>query len=151
MFRFRAFLAAIAVLVAATSAATMPAGAAETATPCIRVIKIVHMAFRPPTVFPGQSSTVHVAAVNCTDRTQNTSVTWLGRFIEASGGVPQGCPVIDPVAEAANFAPHGTFTGKLTYLVLGGCTATSLRVTARFNKGAAVLAQRSANLAITQP
>jgi hypothetical protein len=151
MLRLRAFLAGMAVLGAATMATAAPAGAAGSSTACTGVIRIAHMAFRPPAVAPGQSSTVHVLAVNCTDQSQTTSVTWLGRFIGTSGQVPQGCPVIDPVSEAANFVPHGTFAGKMTYLVLSGCTANLLRVTARFSEGGAVLAERSANLTILHP
>ena len=151
MLRLRAFLAGIAVLGAATLATAAPAGAIGSSTACTGVIKIARMAFRPPAVAPGNSSTVHVLAVNCTDRNHSTTVTWLGRFIGTGGQVPQGCPIIDPVSEAANFVPHGSFAGKLTYLVPAGCTATVLRVTARFSEGGAILTQRSANLTIIHP
>lgn len=151
MLRLRAFLAGLAVLGAATLATAGPAGAVGTSTGCTGVIRITRMAFRPPAVAPGNSSTVHVLAVNCTDQSQHTSVTWFGRFISSSGAVLQGCPVIDPVSEAADFAPLGQFRGKLTYLVPAGCTATLLRVTAEFSEGGAILAERSANLTITHP
>jgi hypothetical protein len=151
MLRLRAFLAGIAILGAATLATAAPAGAVGSSTACTGVIKIARMAFRPPTVTPGNSSTVHVVAVNCTNRSQDTSVMWLGQFIGPVPGIPPGCPAIDPVSQGASFAPHGRFTGKLTYLVPSGCRASALRVTARFSEGGAVLAQRSASLIITHP
>jgi hypothetical protein len=151
MFRPRALLAGIVVAGAATMATAVPAGAAGQATPCAGTIEITRMAFRPSTVFPGQSSTVHVAAVNCSNQSRQTTLTWFGRYAGTGPGIPPGCPAIDPLPEPANFTPHGSFTAKLTYLVLTGCTATSLQSTVEFSAGGAILAERSARLTITRP
>jgi hypothetical protein len=146
MFRPRAFLAGVAVLSAATLAMAGPAPAGATMS-CAGSIKITHMAFRPSTVSPGQSSTVHVVAVNCTGQSRQTTLTWLGRFVGGSGG----CPAIDPLPQSANFTPHGRFTSSLTYLVPAGCTATSLQARAQFRAGGRVVAERTADLTITRP
>jgi hypothetical protein len=84
-------------------------------------------------------------------RAQRTTLTWFGRFVGPAGHFPPGCPVIDPVAQSANFPPYATFASSLGYTVPAACTAIKLRVTASFSEGGAVVAQRSAFLIITQP
>jgi hypothetical protein len=52
----------------------------------------------------------------------------------------------------ARATPHGTYTASLGYLVFAGCTATALRVTARFfDTAGAETASRSADLPIGPP
>jgi len=145
---------AVVVTVAAVPLFTGSAFAGTTTAsppPCPGIVHITRMAFQPATVFPGQSSTVHLAAVNCTDRAIDGSVTWLGRWIGPTTGLPPGCPAIDPLPGAANFAPHGLFVGHVTYLVPSGCSAVGLQVTATISSGAAVLARHSATLRIARP
>jgi hypothetical protein len=108
------------------------------------------MFFKPPAIFAGQSSTAHVLAVNCTNRTLNTTLTWFGHFARG-GGLPPGCPVIDPLPEGETFAPLGKVSAHVTYLVPATCTATSLVITAEFSAAGVVLAERSATLTITPP
>jgi hypothetical protein len=156
MFRARTLIAGLlcagALSATALSVAALPASAAGTSPcPSTAVLQITHMAFNPAVVFPGQSSTVHVAALNCTGQSVHASLTWLARFVGPTPGIPSGCPAIDPLSVPANFAPHGRFAGKLTYLVPAGCTATSLVSTAEFAVGGAVVAEKSASLTITRP
>jgi hypothetical protein len=76
---------------------------------------------------------------------------FVARFIGPQPGIPAGCPAIDPLPpQPAQFVPHGTFTASLTYRVFAGCTATALRVTARFFDAAtgAEVANQSADLPI---
>jgi hypothetical protein len=116
---------------------------------CSGVVTITHIAFKPSPVLRGQTSTVHLVAQNCTNETQTTTLTWLGRFERAGGGIPSGCPVIDPFSRDATFAPGAIFRAKVTYLVPASCTATALAVTARISQGATVLAHKTATLAIS--
>jgi hypothetical protein len=113
------------------------------------VVTVTHLAFKPSVVLSGQTSTVHLVAQNCTNETQTTTITWLGRFERPGGGIPSGCPVIDPFSQGATFAVGGIFRAKVTYLVPASCTATALAVTARISRGATVLAHKTATLTIS--
>jgi hypothetical protein len=144
----------LAVAVAAVCAADTlvidgPAGPAAAA--CTATIQITSLTFSPSPVTPGQSATVTVTAENCTDQPQRTSLMFVARFVGPTPSIPPGCPAIDPLPpQPAQFDPHGTFTSSLTYRVFSGCTATALRVTARFfdaTTGAEV-ANQSADLPI---
>ena len=151
-----------AVAVALLSAGVVSAGSAEIAaaataptSPAVctsaQIIQITQLAFHPPTVTPGQSSSALLSAANCTNQTQQTSVIWSGRFLGTSTGIPPGCPVIDPIALSMSFAPYAQLTASVGYLVPASCTATDLRVTVQIYKQGALLTQRSADLTIIQP
>jgi hypothetical protein len=146
---------ALAVAALAAAPATATAAAAPSPSPSIctstAIIQITHFAFFPSSVVPGQISTATVTARNCTNVPQQTTAIWTGRFTNASGGLPPGCPVIDPLAMSVDFAPNGTVQSQVGYLVPGCCTATELIVTVRFEKGGAVVAQATATLIIIQP
>src|SRR5438309_1811155 len=74
----------------------------------------------------------------------------LGRFSDAGGGIPAGCPVIDPLAQPAEFAPRGSFRAHLGFTVPAACTATSLQETARLSgAGGVVFAEQTATLGIS--
>lgn len=135
----------VAVGTAASAATVRPAACTSTGT-----VEITSLAFNPPAVSPGGSSTATLKAQNCTGQTINASATWIAQFQGAGGGVPAGCPVIDPIARPLTFAPHGTATQSTGYLVFSGCTATSLHLTVRISAGGSVLATGTANLTIIQ-
>src|SRR2546428_296240 len=89
-------------------------------------------------------------ARNCTTQAQSATLTWLGRFSDAGGGIPAGCPVIDPLAQPAQFAPRGRIRVHLGFTVPAACTATSLQETARLSgAGGVVFAEQTATLAIS--
>lgn len=148
MFR-RSLLVAALVLVPLAVAAG-PVGVAAASGPashasasCSGVIQITKLAFNPPAVTAGGSSTANLAARNCTGTSQQTTAVWTGSFGGASG-----CPAIDPVAQEASFAPHGQFKSSVGYLVPVGCTASQLQVTVEIEQGGTVLATATADLTI---
>ena len=150
--RASAVLSALGITTGMVAAGGVASASAAAPAACSGVIQISRLAFVPPAIAPGQSSTAELTARNCTGQTQRTTVTWLGRFLGPGGGFPAGCPVIDPLAQPATFAPYGTVSGQVGYLVFAGCTATSLQATVRITgAGGAVLAQRTASLVIVQP
>ena len=136
-----------------TAAAT--GGTAAAATPAqacadLTVIEITNFAFSPPAVPAGNSSTATLTALNCTNQTQQTSETWSGRFTgPSSGGIPAGCPAIDPIAFGVTFPPDGTVSHGVTYLVPAACTASELTVTADiYGANGHLLAEGTATLQI---
>jgi hypothetical protein len=153
--RTRLLISTLAVAFAALAIAPATATAAATPSPAVcastKIIEITHFAFTPPSVTPGHVGTANLTAVNCTAVSQQTSTIWTGQYSGTGVGLPPGCPVIDPIAMQANFAPFGTFQGHVGYLVITGCKATRLSVTVRFDQGSAVLAQATAVLNIIQP
>jgi hypothetical protein len=80
-------------------------------------------------------------------RRARTTAVWLGTF-GSGGGIPPGCPAIDPLPEPTAFAPHGQFRSSVSYLVPSGCTSSQLQITVEFEQGGTVLAERTAELAI---
>jgi hypothetical protein len=135
------------------SAAAASAGSGGTVPPaCTGVIQIQKFAFDPAAVAAGGSSTATLVARNCTAQTQDTTETWFGSFVDAAGTLPPGCPVIDPLAKPADFAPNGEVTASVGYLVFSGCEATELQITVRITSSAGVLlTQGVADLAIISP
>ena len=112
-------------------------------------IAIDGLAFDPPAVLPGATSDATLTATNCTDLSQSVTETWTGRFSSASGtGIPEGCPVIDPLARPVTFAPHEQVQTDTSYLVFAGCTADRLTVTVTISQNGVQLAQQSADLVI---
>jgi hypothetical protein len=117
---------------------------------CTGTLRVTKFAFSPSRVAPGQSSTARLTALDCTSSSEQASLTWLGRFSGSGGGIAAGCPVIDPLAQAADFAAHATFSAQIEYSIPSGCDAVALVVTARFSGGGgAVLASKSASLSVT--
>jgi hypothetical protein len=142
------------IIMAGGLTAAVGGGTATAATPApvcavSTVIEITHFAFNPPVIPPGQSSTATLTARNCTDQTQQTSEIWSGRFVNASGTLPPGCPVIDPISIPVNFPPLGTVSSSVGYTVPRSCTATQLIVTVDIDgKNGALLAKGTAVLQI---
>jgi hypothetical protein len=151
---FRSLLVAAMLMVPAVLAAA-PAGLAAGASvpvshapaSCSGVIQITRLAFTPRAVTPGGTSTANLTARNCTGTSQQTTAIWLGTF-GSGGGIPPGCPAIDPLPEPAAFAPHGQFRSGVSYLVPVGCTSSQLQVTVEIEQGGTVLAERTADLTI---
>jgi hypothetical protein len=146
----RSLLVAALVLVpagpASVAAASAPAGHAPAS--CSGVIQITQLAFTPRAVTPGGTSTAKLAARNCTGTSQQTTAIWFGTFSSGGGGIPPGCPAIDPLPEPTAFAPHGQFRSSVSYLVPSGCTSSQLQVTVEIEQGGTVLAARTADLTI---
>lgn len=148
--------AAAAVCAAGALAITAPAAHAAPAAPttCTGTIQIGSFAFAPAQVAPGQSSTVTLAARNCTRKSQQVSIMTVARFVGATTGIPAGCPVIDPLPPTrVTIAPRASYSQSTTYSVFTGCTATSLEATVRITDAVAgtLLATQTARLAIVQP
>ena len=149
----RRFFVRLVLLVGAVAAAG-EMGAASSAALHRRMacttLAITSLRFRPRAVAPGGSATVRLRARNCTTQAQSATLTWLGRFSDAGGGIPAGCPVIDPLAQPAEFAPRGSFRAHLGFTVPAACTATSLQETARLSgAGGVVFAEQTATLGIS--
>jgi hypothetical protein len=146
----RRFGIAAAVLVGSmiASPAAVATASSPTSTPAC-VVKITAMRFHPRRVARGGSSVVHLRARNCTDQTQDASLTWLGSFVGATPGIPEGCPAIDPVAQPVSFTPHGRITASLGFVVFPSCTASALSETARLTApDGTVLAEQAVDLRI---
>ena len=145
MRRFTVLLGLTALAVGAAVGGAGPATAAGPAA-CTGTVQITGFTFTPATGSPGQTATATLTAQNCTNQPVSATATWSGRFVGAGGGVPAGCPVIDPLARPADFAAGGTITQSTGYLVFSGCTATDLQVTVRITAGGVLLAQQTADL-----
>ena len=76
---------------------------------------------------------------------------WSGRFAGPGTAIPPGCPAIDPISLAANFAPHGRVSSHVGYTVPQSCMATKLLVTVKIDKNGRMLARKTAILKIIQP
>jgi hypothetical protein len=144
-----------AVAAAGTALLTAGHAAAATTTPpttCSGTVWIGGLAFDPPHVAPGGSSTAALTAANCTGATQTVSETWSGSWLSSSAtGIPTGCPAIDPLPRTVTLAPYQKVATATTYLVFPGCTADALRLTVRVSQGGTVLATRTADLVIDRP
>ncbi|MEV6010506.1 hypothetical protein AB0M29_27275 [Streptomyces sp. NPDC051976] len=152
--RLSALLAAAAgatvLLAGGPVAAAAPAAVTAPPATCSGVVRINSLAFSPAQVAPGQTSQAALTATNCTGVTQAVTETWTARWgADASGGVPQGCPILDPFLRSVSFAPYTRVTTSTGYLVLSGCTADRLTVTVTLRQGTTLLGQRSADLVIT--
>lgn len=138
------------------SAAALAAGSASAATTsaCSGVIDIDHFAFNPPSVPVGELSTLTLVAQNCTSQTLQGDTIWSGRFTWPGGGLPPGCPVIDPIAKPYSMAPGALYTTSQEYEdPIAGCEATGLQVTVEFTAEgySGVVAEATATLNIIQP
>src|SRR2546430_9295542 len=111
----RRFLVRVVLLVGAVAAAGEMGAASSAARRRIActTLAITSLRFRPRAVAPGGSATGRLRARNCTTQAQSATLTWLGRFSDAGGGIPAGSPVIDPLSQPAEFAPRGSFRAHL--------------------------------------
>jgi hypothetical protein len=115
------------------AAAGSPSAAAPAA--CSGVLGVTQT-FSQASYTPGQSVTVTVTAVNCTNQALSTHLTPYGRFADASGNLAQGCPVIDPLYTPVAFAPNGTYTASFSYTDFAGCLATEFEAFDNFSNDA---------------
>jgi hypothetical protein len=144
-------MAVMAPIVLLTASDAMPAAAQPrtgmTVSACSGTVEITHLAFKPPSIAPGGSSTAHLKARNCTDASIQAASTWIASFT----GDTNGCPVIDPLTQPADFSPYGTVRSKVGYEVPSGCAATGLQLTVKISAGGTLLAQKTADLVIMRP
>ena len=154
---FRRLVLVIVSTVALTVGAVLASGAANAATltsACPGDIAIEQFAFNPPSVPVGQTSTLNLVAQNCTNQTLTGQTIWFGKFTWANGGIPPGCPAIDPIAYPYTIPPQGTYTtsqGEADNF--SGCQATGLQITVEFtdNITTGTAAEATATLGIIQP
>lgn len=154
--RLSACLAAAAAAALATpglaSATSAPSAAGPVPCSSASALLIGPLAFTPPEIPPGLSSTAALPVANCTGATQTATETWYGTWLSAaSTGIPDGCPAIDPLLRQVSVAPYQTVTTATGYLVPAGCTADALRLTVRISRSGTLLAQRTADLVIDRP
>jgi hypothetical protein len=123
--------------------------ACSTASP----LELDGFAFAPPEVTPGNSATADLITTNCSETTLATTETWTGQWLPltAAGGLPAGCPVIDPLARSVTYGPGEELAVNTTYLVPVGCQAAELAVTVRISTStAATVLTATAYLKIDQ-
>ncbi len=146
MRRFCALTTGAVFLVGASVTAVPGAGAVPRGA-CDRPVLVTTLAFGPSVVAPGGTSTVRLSGRNCSRREQQVTVTWIGTFT----GDRTGCPAIDPVARALTIPRGAGLRDQQTYLVLSGCAADKLSVTARVtDKTGKRIKQKTADLRIVQ-
>jgi len=144
-------LIAVALATLAGLAAALTAPAVAQAAPCAAAVEITALTFDPPQVKPGQSSVATAVVRNCTAQSQTFSAMTTARFLGATGGIPAGCPVVDPLPpRQITLAAGDTWSGTTGYSVFSGCTATALEVTVRVSDPAgAPLDTATSDLPIT--
>jgi Cellulose binding domain len=152
---FRSMLLTAVLMVIAPLAAIVAPGAASAAPAapaCPGVISITQSGFIPPSVQPGQQSTLTVVAQNCTGQTVQGQVWWFGHYVGPDGNIAQGCPVLDPFEQAYTIAPQGSYTVRALEdaTPFSGCQASGLQMTMDFSVtgGSGLAAQATATLQI---
>jgi Cellulose binding domain len=131
-----------ALVVGATVAASTATAATCTSTATVQITSI---AFDPPSVVPGQSSTVSAVVQNCTSQDLTASVQWYAIFQGSTGSIPPGCVVYDPFIRQLTLPANGQATSSVTYSTFASCTATGLQATASVTAGGTTVS-RSATL-----
>jgi cellulase/cellobiase CelA1 len=151
----RRLLLAVITAVLLLAAIVIPAAAnAATATPsCTGDISIGQFPFSPASVPAGQTSTLTLAARNCTSQTVAGQTVWFGQYTWSGPGVPPGCPAIDPALVPYTLSPGAvTTTTAQDGDTIPGCPATGLQVTVQFTvSDVGTVAQATADLTIVQP
>jgi hypothetical protein len=149
----RLLLVVIATVVPVAATLVPDAADAATATTgCSGDISIGQFAFSPPSIPAGQTSTLSLAAQNCTNQTLQGQIIWFGQFTWPGTGIPPGCPAIDPadlpytLAPGALYATTGQDGGAIS-----GCLATGLQVTVEFTvSNVGTVAEATTDLTIVQ-
>jgi hypothetical protein len=109
-------------------------GAANSAAACVTSfpIEVNGFAFDPSAVRPGNSSTADLITTNCTNVSVATDEEWTGQWLPLAGtGPAPGCPAIDPLIRAVDYAPGQELAENTIYLVPVGCEAAELAVTVK--------------------
>lgn len=126
---------ALALSLAAGPSAFAAAAPAASPAACATSFPIVldGFAFTPGTVVPGGSATADLLTTNCSAVTVDTTEIWTGQWLplNASGAVPTGCPIIDPLLRAVDYGAGQEVAENTTYTVPTGCRASGLQVTVR--------------------
>lgn len=118
-----------ALLAGGTAASAAGPAPAAGAAACVGGIRVNSFAFHPASVHPGASSAATLALTNCTGSPVAVNETWYGRFTDASGGFPSGCPVVDPFLRSRTVPGYSQVVDSTSYLVFAGCTATAFTAT----------------------
>jgi hypothetical protein len=142
---------AAAAVVSAGSPVTAATPDATTPPPttCSTVVKVNGLAFDPPSVPAGGTSTATLTATDCTGLPQTVTETWQGRFTSGSStGIPAGCPAVDPLPRSVTFAPYQRVATSTGYLVFAGCTADRFHLTVTISQGGVQLTTATADLLI---
>jgi hypothetical protein len=128
------------------------ANAAAAAPGCSGYISIDQMSFTPPSIPAGGTSALTVVAQNCTSQVLEGRTTWSGQYTWPGGGIPPGCPAIDPIS-----LPFTYGAGALETITeeegdpIAGCLATGLQVTVTFTvNNVGEVAEATADLTIVQ-
>jgi hypothetical protein len=137
MFRSAALLLTAPAAMGLSLAASGPAAAAAVhpATGCTSTaavpVEVDGFAFSPPEVVSGGSSTADLVTTNCTDATLATTEEWTAQWLPltASGPIPAGCPVVDPLVRSVTYGPGQELAENTGYTVPAGCEAAELAVT----------------------
>jgi hypothetical protein len=115
-------------------------------------MQILSYQFDPATVAPGQSSVVTVVAENCGTTPLSTLMTWTTQMSWPIGGIPPGCPILDPVLRPVTIPAVGKVSQGVGYAIPANCLGTLLRVTVRIAlTDGTTLASRTAELTIGKP
>jgi hypothetical protein len=149
----RLLLAAIAALVPIAATVVPAAANANAATAgCSGDVSITQFAFSPPSVPAGQTSTLSLAAQNCTNQTLQGQIIWFGQYTWPGTGLPPGCPAIDPADLSYTLAAGASYTTTgQDGDTISGCLATGLQITVEFTvSNVGTVAQATADLAIVQ-
>ena len=142
-------LALFALVLAGAGPAAAAAHSSAATASCTGTIQIDSFAFGTPVVTAGQTATAKLVATNCTAQPVSATVQAYGRFFGPSGNtLPPGCPVVDPIALPANFAPNGQYTNNFGTLTFAGCSATSYQEYVSIFVGGATVATATATVAI---
>lgn len=147
--------AVLALTLAAAPAAEAASAPAVVPAACATSFPIVvdGFAFAPGTVAAGASSTADLITTNCSTTAVATTEMWTGQWLplSAAGGVPAGCPIIDPLVRAVDYTGGAIVAENTVYTVPSGCSATQLQVTVRIYGSNGVLgATATAVLQIAQ-
>ncbi len=143
----RRIVAVAASLAVAVAAGVLVLGTlTATAAACAGTVQINSLAFNPPVISAGQSSTATLVAQNCTSQPIQAFVTWAARYTGPGTGIPPGCPVIDPLQLNLALPAGGQGTSSMGYQTFASCTATGFQATATISAGGSTLASQSATL-----
>jgi hypothetical protein len=144
----RLALAALAALCAtgAALAGTAPAFAGDSG--CTGTIRITSLSWSPPQVRRGQGSALTLVARNCTGRPLPGTLAYTARWLTATPGWPQGCPIYDPTPPMPVTITAPTYTATQRFGTILNCAATGFQLTAILSAGGTSVAA-SADLLIT--
>lgn len=138
--------AALASLCAAGLAGAVGASTAQAApVGCTGTVQTTTLAFNPPAISPGQSSTLTLTVQNCTDQPQQVT----GYVLPTYPGSAVPCGANDPYPLQMSLTPGGNYTTSIRWDIFSGCKASALHVTVMINGANGSTPAGSADLVIT--